>query len=214
MKNEKEVEAYLTYNYVKQGGEHSYHPICASGKDACILHYITNNKELKRGELLLIDSGAELFGYKTDISRTFPLSGKYTKRQKEVYDAVLRVQDFAIKELKIGSTKKEYERAVRGFLAKELLKLKVITEEDYRKNPLEATLAIYPHSTGHHLGLDTHDLSTYEIPLTEGMLVTVEPGIYLKNEGISIRIEDDILITKKGPVNLSKNIPKKIEEIS
>ncbi len=211
-KSEQEVEALLTYNYTKNLAKHAYHPIVASGKNSCILHYIKNNKNFQKNDLLLIDSGAELNNYKTDISRTFPISGKFTKRQKQVYQAVLDIQKFALKNLKPELDRKEWEKQIAYFAADKLIELKLFTKEQFEKDN-SIIRKYYPHSTGHFLGLDTHDIGDYSKPFSQGEVYTVEPGIYIQKENIGIRIEDNVLITKTGCKVLSKAIPKEIDEI-
>lgn len=227
-KTEADIEAELSYNFTKNKAKHSYHPIVASGINATTLHYIKNNEKLKKNQLVLIDSGAEINNYKADITRTLPISGKFTKRQKEIYGAVLRIQEYAISLIKPGVIRKEYEIEVIKKTAKELVSLKLLPRskindliEKLKSSPSQEELKrlisyvrpYYPHSTSHFLGLDTHDIGDYNSPMKEGEVITVEPGIYCKKENIGIRIEDNVLITKKGCENLSKAIPKKIKEI-
>ncbi len=209
-KTEREVEAILSFEYIKQGGKHSYHPIIALGKNACTLHYIENDKKLNKNELLLIDSGCEYMNYKADITRVFPVSGKFTKRQKEVYNSVLDVQKYAISLLKHGILRVDWEKSVNQKMLEKLFELKLC------KNPIKmrkdekrkVLLEYYRHSTGHFLGLETHDIGDYEKPFRDGQVITVEPGIYIDKEEIGIRIEDNVLITEKGCRVLSKGIPK------
>lgn len=223
---EKEVEANLTYNYTKKFAAHSYHPIVASGVNSCTLHYIKNDKKLKKGELILIDSGAEINNYKSDITRTYPISGKFNKRQREVYQACFDVQKYAIFLLRPKLMKKDWELKVHIFMAEKLKDLKLLMEKEYNKiskcNSIEQMLELkefkklkkyYPHSTGHFLGLDTHDVGNYNEPFKENQVITVEPGIYIKEEKIGVRIEDNILITKTGCKNLSKDIAKEVNQI-
>jgi len=215
-KNEVEVEAQLSYVYSKNFCKHSYHPIVASGIDSCTLHYIQNNKKLKKGELLLIDSGAEHKNYKIDVTRTFPISGKFSKRQKEVYQAVLDIQKFAINKLKIGITPREWEREIVLFVMRKIKDLGLSKNLEIsleNKKSVDEFRNLYPHSTGHFLGLDTHDYGNYNEQFKENQVMTVEPGIYIKKEKIGIRIEDNVLIKKKRNVILTKKIPKEIDEI-
>ncbi len=227
-RNEKEIEAVLTYTYTKDFCFHSYHPIVASGINACVLHYISNDKLMKAGDLVLIDTGAEFFNYKSDITRTLPISGHFSKRQSEVYQACLNVQKFAIKSLKPGLNRKVWEKKVHFEMAKALFNLRVLSRKDFlelekaflnnsedigKLKSFEKLKEFYPHSTGHFLGLDTHDIGDYSTPFSEGDVFTVEPGIYIKSEKIGVRIEDNVLITKTGRIVLSKNIPKEIKDI-
>ena len=211
-KSQQEVEASISYIYTKNLCRHSYHPIVASGKYANILHYISNDKKFKKNELVLIDSGAEFNNYKTDVTRTFPISGKFTKRQKEVYKAVLDVQKRAIKMLKPNLSRTSWERDVAKMILEKLIGLGVITREEFERNK-EILRKYYPHRTGHFLGLDTHDLGDFKTPFQIGEVYTVEPGIYIKEEEIGVRIEDDVLITENGCEVLSKMIPKEIKSI-
>ncbi len=216
-KNEAQIEAILTFTYIRNFAKHAYHPIVASGSNSNILHYIRNSNNLKKNQVILIDSGAEYRGYKTDITRTFPIGGKFSKRQKEVYTSVLNVQKYAISMIKAGLNRSEWEKAVRLYLSEELIKLKLIKREKFNvlefseKNKIISKY--YPHSTGHFLGLDTHDLGNNNTNFQEGEIYTVEPGIYIKEENFGIRIEDNILVRPDSCEILSYNIPKEIDEI-
>ncbi|MFT7615928.1 MAG: Xaa-Pro aminopeptidase [Candidatus Woesearchaeota archaeon] len=187
-------------SFFSQNATFAYQPICASGKNACVLHYITNDSVIDQQKPILLDVGAEVCGYDADITRTINIT---TKRQEAIYTAVLAVQEFAISLLKPGVYLKEYEQKVREFMGRQLITLKLI-----KKATPKAIAELYPHGTGHFLGLDTHDVGDYKKPLAAGMVITVEPGIYSKKEGIGIRIEDNILITKTGCKVLSAMIPK------
>ncbi len=213
---EHELEAELIHEFIRNRSDgFAYEPIIASGANACVLHYIANNSQCKKGDLLLLDIGAEYANYDSDLTRTIPVSGKYAKRQKDVYNAVLRVQKAAIKMLRPGTLLKEYHKEVGLLMQDELLKLKLITKTDIRKQDPKwpAYKKYFMHGTSHFLGLDTHDVGDWEAPMQAGNVFTCEPGIYIREEGIGIRIEDDILVTKKGPSNLMRNIPKEVEEI-
>ncbi len=212
-KNEREIQATLSYEFEKNGMTHAYQPIVGSGKNACTLHYVKNNQSLSREDLVLIDAGAEFDLYDSDITRTYPLSGKFTPRQKEVYQAVLDVQKFAIENLKVGITKKELDELVSSFMDEKLKELNLSQKYIEVYLPSRKISNYYPHSIGHYLGLDTHDLGTYTSPIKEGVVMTIEPGIYIPEENIGIRIEDNVLVTKNGVEILSKDIPKEIEDI-
>lgn len=200
---EYEIEADLTRGFRSRGAEgHAYDPIVAAGKNACTLHYINNNDKLQQGDLIVIDAGAECFGYAADITRTVSLT-KTSTRQEQVYDSVKQVQNYAASLLKPGILLKDYEKLVRDELGKKLKELKLI--EDITP---EAVNKYYPHSTSHFLGLNVHDVGDYDQPLQPGMVLTVEPGIYIPEEGIGVRLEDNILITKTGHKNLSTKIAK------
>lgn len=213
---EYELEAELSHEFIRNRAQgFAYDPIIASGANSCILHYTSNNAQCKKGDLLLLDIGAEYANYDADLSRTIPVSGRYTKRQRAVYDAVLRVQEQAIAMLRPGTMLKDYHREVGLMMQDELVKLKLISKSDIAKqNPKNPAYKKYfMHGTSHFLGLDTHDVGDWEVPMEEGNVFTCEPGIYIPEERIGVRIEDDIHLTRKGPVNLMKNIPKDADEI-
>ena len=213
---EYEIEADFISTFIRNRSRgFAYIPIIAGGKNSCILHYTQNNNSIQDGEVLLIDVAAEYAGYNSDITRTIPVSGKFTKRQKDVYNAVLRVKNEATKILSPGITIIEYQKEVARIMEKELLDLKLISKTDIQKqdpyNP--AYKKYYMHNPSHHLGIDIHDVSTFYKKTEDNMVFTVEPGIYISEENLGIRLEDNILITKKENKNLSKNIPIEIEEI-
>lgn len=213
---EYELEAELIHEFIRNRSQgFAYDPIIASGKNSCVLHYIENNRQCRKGDVLLLDIGAEYANYDADLSRTIPVSGRYTKRQREVYDAVLRVQNAAIDMLRPGTLLKEYHREVGKLMEAELVGLKLISKTDIAKQDPQHPVykKYFMHGTSHFLGLDTHDVGNWDLPMEEGNVFTCEPGIYIPAEGIGIRIEDDIHVTRKGPVNLMKNIPKEAEEI-
>ncbi len=201
---EYEVEAALSQGFRRRGTYHGYEPIVAGGQNACTLHYIANQSLLQSRDLLLIDVGAAVEHYSADITRTYALQPP-TKRQLTVHAAVLEVQDFARGLLRPGVLMKEYEQQVAHFMGEKLRELgliKSINEETIRQ--------FYPHATSHFLGLDVHDVGDYLRPLEAGMVLTVEPGIYIPRERLGIRIEDDVLITAKGAQVLSKNLPRSL----
>jgi Xaa-Pro aminopeptidase len=186
--------------------DNSFQTIAASGKDATVLHYIKNDKTMEDGTLVLFDLGAEYDQYAADISRTIPVNGKFTPRQKEIYELCLKANVDVIKAVKPGTTLKELNDLTKEILDKGLRDLGVIVEDETVDN-------YYYHGVGHHLGLDTHDVVTMGKELAEGMIITIEPGIYIAKEGIGIRIEDDILVTADGHINLSESIIKSVEDI-
>ncbi len=206
---EYEIESYFDFECKTRGvKDYAFRTIAAAGKNATILHYVDNNSELKDGDLILFDLGAQWNLYNGDITRAFPINGKFTERQKEVYEAVLRVNKAVINKIKPGVDSKELDEWARGLIAEECIKLGIIKEkEEVRK--------YYWHRIGHSLGLDTHDLGILgrEFTFKEGMVFTVEPGIYIGEEGIGIRIEDDILVTKDGCEVLTKDMIKEIKDI-
>lgn len=204
---EYQLESYFDL-WIKFHGQKkvAFDTIAASGKNATILHYVNNNDVLKNNDLILFDLGCQTKLYVSDISRTFPINGKFTKRQKEVYEVVLDVNKKCIEFLKPGVTWKEFNDYARKLLAEGCKKLGLIKEEN-------EVSKYYYHSIGHSIGLDTHDPTLHQYPLEVGMVVTVEPGLYIEEEGIGIRIEDNILITKDGRVNLSEDIIKEVADI-
>lgn len=228
-RNEKEINALMQYLFTKDLSQgNAYDNIIASGDNANILHYIENNAELKDGDLLLIDAGSELNLYATDITRTFPVNGKFSKVQTEVYEIVLEAQKTAISHAWIGRTLKEVHEHTCRVLTQGLIDLKVLKGSVDENIETAAFRKYYPHGTGHWLGLDVHDQNPYqtdeyeETKFEDGVIFTVEPGLYFPKSdatlpehlrGIGIRIEDNILITQNGHENLSAMIPKEIKEI-
>ena len=212
---EYEVEAEISHEFIRNKSVHAYTPIIASGANACVLHYVNNNQKCKKGDLVLMDFGAEYANYASDLTRTIPVSGKFTKRQKDVYNAVLRIMKESTKLLVAGNTLQEYNNEVRALIERELLKLKLITKSDIsREDPKNPAFRKYfMHGISHFMGLDVHDLGNRKQPFQEGMIFTCEPGIYIPEEKLGIRIENDILITAKGPKDLMKKIPVEAEEI-
>ncbi len=213
---EYELEAELTCEFLRNGATgHSFYPIVASGAGACVLHYISNDKVLKNGDLVLLDFGAEYGNYAADISRTFPVNGKFSKRQKECYNAVLRVQKKAMGLIVSGSTIDKINSAVAGMMEKEMIGLGLFTAADVKnQNPVEPLyFNYYMHGNSHFIGMDVHDVGLKQTPLKVGNVLSCEPGLYIKEEGIGIRIETDVLITAKGPVDLAKKIPVEVADI-
>ena len=214
---EYEIEAEYIHEFTKnRANGFAYTPIVASGYSACILHYIENNQTVKDGDIILMDVGAEYANYASDMTRCVPANGKFTDRQKEVYNAVLRVKNAAAKMLVPGTLWAEYHVEVGKLMTKELLDLGLLTEEDVKNEDPNwpAYKKYFMHGTSHHMGLDTHDYGILTEPMQAGMVFTVEPGIYIPEENLGIRIEDDYVIQPKGePVNLMKNIPITVEEI-
>jgi len=213
---EHEIEAEITHEFLRnRATRHAYDCIIASGDRARVLHYVENNSECKDGELILMDFGAEYGNYCADLTRTIPVNGKFTKRQKEVYNAVLDTHNFAKKILKPGISVVDYTAKVCGEMEKQLLKIGLITKNDIKNQDPEnpAYRKYFYHGVSHHLGIDVHDLGTRTEPVKEGMLFTVEPGIYIEEEQMGIRIENNIWLTKTGHVDLFKNIPITVEEI-
>nr|AJG37911.1 xaa-pro aminopeptidase [Firmicutes bacterium enrichment culture clone fosmid MGS-M1] len=205
--NEQDLASLFLRETTMQGSKDlAFSTIAASGENATILHYEQNNKPIQKDGVILFDLGASAGNYSSDISRTYPASGTFTKRQKELYEIVLDVNKKAIEYSKVGTTWVQLNKFAKDLLAKHCQKIGLINDESEISK-------YYYHSIGHFMGLDTHDVGQYELPFKEGMIITIEPGLYIKEEGIGIRIEDDILITKEGPVNLSKDIIKEVEDI-
>lgn len=213
---EYEVEAEVIHEFIRNGAAgHSFTPIVASGKNGCVLHYIDNAGTCNDGELLLLDTGADYANYISDMTRTFPVNGRFTKRQKDVYNAVLRVMREAKKLLKPGVMLMEYHDQVCKVMEKELVDLGLITMDDIKKqNPAwPAFKKYYMHGTSHFIGVDVHDVGMRYEPMQEGMIYSCEPGIYIPEEGLGIRLENEILITKNGCIDLMEHIPIEADEI-
>jgi len=213
---EYEIEAEITHEFLRnRATRHAYGNIIASGDRARILHYVENNQVCKNGELILMDFGAEYGNYCADMTRTIPVNGKFTKRQKDVYNACLAVHNYAKSILKPGISILAYTAKVNLYMEQQLLNLGLISKADIKNqdpaNP--AYRKYFYHGVTHHLGIDVHDIGTKHLPIKEGMLFTVEPGIYIEEEQMGIRIENNIWITKTGHVDLFKNIPITVEEI-
>lgn len=214
---EYEIEAELIHEFIRNRSKgFAYTPIIASGNNANVLHYIENNQPCKAGDLILLDVAAEYANYSSDLSRTIPVSGKYTERQKAVYNAVLRVKNDATKLLVPGTLWKEYHKEVGKLMTSELLGLGLIDKADIQNENPEwpAYKKYFMHGTSHHLGLDTHDYGLLHEPMKANMVFTVEPGIYIPAEGFGIRLEDNVVVQEKGePFNLMRNIPIEADEI-
>lgn len=213
---EYEIEAEIFHSFLSQRatGE-AYGSIIASGDRARTLHYVSNNQECKAGELILMDFGAEYGGYCADLTRTVPVNGKFTKRQKEVYNACLHLHNYAKSLLKPGITLVDYTDKVGDEATKEFIKIGLLTKTDVKnEDPDNKAYRKYLyHGISHHLGIDVHDLGTRTQPLKQGMVLTVEPGIYIEEEQMGIRIENNVWVTKTGNKDLMKNIPITVEEI-
>jgi Xaa-Pro aminopeptidase len=213
---EYEIEAEIIHEFIRQKATgHAYSPIIASGKNACILHYNDNNQTCKEGEVILFDFGAEYANYNADLSRSVPVNGRFSKRQKDVYQSVLYVMKEATKMLLPGTIWNDYHEEVGKIMSSELIKLGLLDKHDVEKQ--DPKMPVYKkyfmHGTSHHLGIDVHDFASRYEPFAVGNILTCEPGIYIQAEGLGIRLENDILITAKGPVDLMRNIPIEAEEI-
>ena len=214
---EYEIEAEFAHEFLRNRSKgFAYTPIIASGNNANVLHYIENNQQCKAGDLVLLDVGAEYANYSSDMTRMIPVSGRFTDRQKAVYNAVLNVKNEATKMLVPGTLWKQYHVEVGKIMTSELLGLGLIDKADVQNENPEwpAYKKYFMHGTSHHLGMDTHDYGLLHEPMKPNMVFTVEPGIYIPTEGFGIRLEDDVVIQEKGePFNLMKNIPIEVDEI-
>jgi len=214
---EYEIEAELIHEFVRNRSKgFAYTPIVASGANACVLHYIENNQQCKSGDVILLDVGAEYANYASDLTRCIPVNGKFTDRQKAVYNSVLHVKTEAEKLLVPGTLMNEYHKEVGALMEAELLKLKLIDQTDIKNQSKDwpAYKKYFMHGTSHFIGLDTHDVGLWNEPIKEGMVFTCEPGIYIPEEGLGIRLEDDLVVQKSGnPYNLMGSIPILAEEI-
>jgi Xaa-Pro aminopeptidase len=213
---EFQIEAEIYHEFLRNRSRGpAFETIVASGMDSCTLHYVKNDKQCQDGDLVLIDFGAEYANYAGDVTRTVPVNGKFTKRQKQVYNAVLSVQKAAIKLLSAGQTLDEYHKKVGQIMESELIGLGLLDSKLVKSQSADDPLyrQYFPHGTSHFLGLDVHDYGDKYRPLEAGMVLTCEPGIYIRDEGIGIRIENDILITADGPSDLTEGIPREAEEI-
>jgi len=213
---EYEIEAEVIHEYLSnRANGHSFSPIVASGGNSCILHYVDNNKQCKEGDILLLDSGADYANYASDMTRTIPVNGVYTPRQKQVYNAVLRTMQEAKKLLKPGVLLMEYQAQVGEITQKELVDLGLLTMDDIKKQDPKwpAYKRYFMHGTSHFLGIDVHDVGMRYEPMKPGMTFSCEPGIYIKEEGIGVRIENEILITENGCIDLMEHIPIEADHI-
>ncbi|MDN4166414.1 aminopeptidase P family protein [Cytophagales bacterium LB-30] len=213
---EFEIEAEYIHEFIRNRSKgFAYTPIVASGFNACVLHYIDNNQACKDGDLLLMDVGAEYGNYNADMTRTIPVNGRFTKRQKEVYNAVLHVKREAMKLLVPGNVVADYHREVGKIMEEQLVKLGLIDATDIKNQRPEwpAYKKYFMHGTSHHLGLDVHDVGNVYRKFEPGMVFTVEPGIYIREESMGIRLENNVVITENGLFDLMRNIPIEAEEI-
>lgn len=214
---EHEIEAEIIHEFIRnRSNGFAYTPIIASGKNACVLHYIENNQECKDGEVILMDFGAKYANYAADQTRSVPVNGKYTPRQKEVYNAVLHVKKEAEKLLVPGTLIPEYHKEVGLLMQEQLLKLKLIDKTDIKNQDPNwpAYKKYFMHGTSHFIGLDTHDSGLYHKPIQAGMVFTCEPGIYIPEEGLGIRLEDDLIVQEKGaPINMMPGLPLEADEV-
>jgi len=214
---EYEIEAELLHEFIRNRSKgFAYSPIIASGNNANVLHYLENNQQCKSGDLILMDVAAEYANYSSDLTRTIPVNGKFTKRQKEVYEAVLRVKNEATKMLMPGTIWAEYHKECGKLMTSELLGLGLLDKADVQNEDPNwpAYKKYFMHGTSHHIGLNTHDYGELKTPMEANMVFTVEPGIYIPDEKMGVRLEDDVVIQETGePLNLMATIPIEVEEI-
>jgi Xaa-Pro aminopeptidase len=212
---EYEVEAEWAREFIRRRGKFAYTPIVAAGKNNCVLHYLQNDQVCRKGQLLLLDVGSSYANYNADMTRTIPVSGKFSRRQKRVYNAVLRVLRASIDGATIGKLHRDWTKEAQAQMNEELLKLGLLKPSQVKRqdpdNP--ACRKYFMHGLGHPLGLDVHDVGNANTPFAPGTVLTVEPGIYLPDEGFGIRLEDDIVVTDDGPINLMAKIPIEADEI-
>lgn len=210
------IEAEITHEFLRNGSRgHAYTPIIASGPSACVLHYIDNDKECKEGDVILMDFGCEYGGYASDLTRCLPISGKFTKRQRAVYNAVLNVKNEATKLLRPGTMLADYHKEVGKLMEGELIGLGLLDKTDVKNQDPSQPLykKYFMHGTSHFIGLDVHDVGLWNEPIDVDMVFTVEPGIYIPEEGLGIRLENDVLVTKEGQDDLFKDIPVEADAV-
>jgi Xaa-Pro aminopeptidase len=212
---EYQVEAEFAHTYLSHGGRFAYPPIIATGLNACCLHYLANDKPCRAGELLLLDVAGSYANYNSDMTRTIPVSGRFTRRQKQVYNAVLRTLRQSIAGLVPGKKLKDWQKEAEAMTERELVNLGILsTRQIKRQDPEQPAVKKYlPHGVGHPIGLDVHDVGITTEPIQPGWVMTVEPGIYLPDEGFAVRLENDVLVTKDQPVDLMADIPIEADEI-
>jgi Xaa-Pro aminopeptidase len=215
--SEHEVEAEFAHEFIRQRSNFAYNPIIASGPNACILHYNDNDRPCRDGDLLLLDVAANYANYNADLTRTIPVNGRFTQRQRQVYEAVLRVLRASIAGLKPGTKPKHWQEAAEEMMAKECVDLGLLKTSDLREHPEDPmkrpVKKYFMHGLGHPLGLDVHDVGFTTEPFAAGWVMTVEPGLYLRDEGFGVRLENDVLITDKGPIDLMADIPIEADAI-
>ena len=213
---EHQIEAEIIHEFTwNRANGHAYYPIVASGANACVLHYNENNKPCNDGDVILLDFGAEYANYAADLTRSIPVNGKFTKRQRDVYNSVLHVMRAATKMLVKGNTIPKYHEEVGQVMEQELIKLGLIKADEVKKQDPKLPLykKYFMHGTSHFLGLDVHDIGNRYKEMQPGMVFTCEPGIYIPEENLGIRLENDILITEKGPIDLMAKIPVEADDI-
>ena len=212
---EFELEAELAAEFIRGRGRMAYEPIVGAGPNACVLHYVANDAPCRDGELVLIDVGASYANYSADLTRTYPVNGRFTPRQRAVYDAVLRVLRASIARATVGVTLREWKRAAQVQMAEELVGLGLLTAAEAAAGTPDkpACRRYFMHGLGHSLGLGVHDMAPVDGPFAPGWVITVEPGIYIPEESLAVRLENDVLVTERGPVDLCAHVPLEADEI-
>ncbi len=212
---ETEVEAEFAHEFIRRGGAFAYNPIIASGKNACVLHYISNDQVCRKGDVLLLDVAASYANYNSDLTRSIPVGGRFTRRQRQVYNAVLRVFRATANAAVPGKLHRDWQKEAEAFMQEELLRLGLLKPAEVRKQDPErpALKKYFMHGVGHPLGLDVHDVGIVTEPIQENWVLTVEPGIYIPEEGLGVRLENDILVRQGGNVDLMADIPIEADEI-
>lgn len=212
---EYDLEAELAAEFTRRRGRMAYEPIVGSGRNACVLHYLDNDQVCRDGDLVLVDAGASYANYASDLTRTYPVNGRFTPRQRAVYEAVLRVLKSSIARTTVGRGLRDWKRAAQLEMAKELVGLGLITAEQAAGDTAEepACKKYFMHGLGHSLGLGVHDMAPVDGPLEAGWVMTVEPGIYIPAENLAVRLENDVLVTENGPVDLCSHVPIEPDEI-
>lgn len=211
---ETDVEAEFAHEFIRGRGRFAYEPIIATGKNACVLHYLENSAPLKSGQLLLLDVGAAYANYNSDMTRTIPVSGKFTKRQRAIYDAVFRVLQASTEALRPGLKPRDWQKQAEDHMTEELVKLGLLKPREVKKKAdVPPVKKYFMHGLGHPIGLDVHDVGDTTQPMEAGWVMTVEPGIYIPDEEVAVRLENTVLVTDRGPVNLMANIPLEADAI-
>jgi len=212
---ETELEAEFAHEFIRRGGDFAYPPIIASGKNACVLHYIANDQTCRKGDLLLLDVAAKYANYNSDLTRTVPVNGRFTRRQKQVYDAVLRVLRACSKSAVPGKLPRHWQKDAESFVEEELLQLGLLKPSEVRKQDPDrpALKRYFMHGVGHPLGLDVHDVTHTTDPMQPGWVITVEPAIYIPEEGFAVRLENNIVVQEGGNLDLMADIPIEASEI-
>ena len=213
--NEMEIEAEFAHEFIRRGGNFAYSPIIASGANACVLHYVENDQPCRDGQLLLLDVAASYANYNADLTRTIPVNGRFTRRQKQVYNAVLRVMRAASAAATPGKLPKDWQKEAEAFMEKELVDLGLLKMSEIRRQKPDqpAVKKYFMHGIGHPLGLDVHDVTLTVKPMQPGWVLTVEPGIYIPAEKLAVRLENDIVVREGGNLDLMAGIPVEAEDI-